>query len=196
MRYNKKSGNLSDDNLRLADDAIQTMAGFLENLSDKTETLPRVDPDGSSECPWAEDKYAEKEEMIKKVKEQLQELEIYLDITCQIINQHQGNIEQVRTDKETLYSNSAKDGYSFAEMTAEHHLREAIERQTALKGMISWAEKVLSLAAEKQFPGRKPKKSNHSATLPGGSHSQSSTFDAKGSVNSGIDNLISMGPLG
>ena len=54
-----------DLSLKNLDSFMHHMNGLLKKLVDKVNVLPRVDDKGGSECPFAEDLYAEKEEIQK-----------------------------------------------------------------------------------------------------------------------------------
>jgi len=204
--YNDPPPQYSDDNLKLADSAMEQMVGLLQNLSDKTEELPKTDKEGNSECPWAEDKYAEHVELIRRVEEQLYELQQFQTIVNQIVSKHRSNLEQIKNDYNTLNTQTAQQGYSFAEMTARHHLRKAEEHKERLNHMIEWARKVLQFAKEKKFPGGNPQKqfrppasfSGGGMALPGSMPPAPVQAEppVRAIPDTGINDLISMGPIG
>ena len=181
------------------------MKSLLENLSKKTTELPKVDDEGNSECPFAEDLYAEKEEAIERVAEELNQLRRDREVVDQVVERHRRSLDVIRTDAGSLHSERAKEQYSFAGLSQEHSCREAIRCQNELSEIISWAENTLAMARSREFPGGKPqKKFRPPAGLANGLassgttevQSQASGSPSKQSFENEINNLMDLGPLG
>lgn len=196
-----------DLSLKSTDSEMKTMVNLLKALSKKTAELPRVDGKGQSECGWAEDLYAENEELIKKVTQNLKKLREHLSVVEKVITGHRQNLDQIRMDANSLHLSKAKKQYSFAELSQEFLYKKALEKKKALEDIFSWAEKVLNLAHGKRFPGGKPRKKFRPPPefLRGmagqAANNQTNTgFHAKPasspSFSNQINNLMSLGPIG
>jgi hypothetical protein len=201
------SEEISDRNLERVTSVIKNMKALLENLSQKTSQLPKVDDKGNSECPYAEDLYAEQEEAITKVAEELKRLRRYQEIVDQLVAKHRRNLDLIRTDASSLHLDRAKEQYSSAELSQEHNYRQAVRCQKELLEIISWAENAIALARGKKFPGGKPEKkfrppsgfaSGLSASGSAGYSGPASPAGASftPSLKTEIDSLMSLGPLG
>ena len=196
-----------DLGLKSTDSEIETMVGLLKALSKKTGELPRVDGKGQSECGWAEDLYAENDELIKKVTQKLKKLREHQSVVEKVINGHRQNLDQIRMDANSLHLSKAKKQYSFAELSQEFLYKKALEKKKALNDVFSWAEKVLNLAREKRFPGGEPRKKFRpppqvSASMEGrtADNLTNAGFQARPasgpSFSNQISDLMSLGPIG
>ena len=196
-----------DLSLESTDSKIKTVVNLLKALSKKTAELPRVDGKGQSECGWAEDLYAENEELIKKVTQNLKKLREHLSVVEKVITGHRQNLDQIRMDANSLHLSKAKKQYSFAELSQEFLYKKALEKKKALKDIFSWAEKVLNLAHGKRFPGGKPRKKFRPPPeffrgMAGqtANNQTNAGFHAKPasspSFSNQINNLMSLGPIG
>ena len=196
-----------DLSLKSTDSEMKTMVNLLKALSKKTAELPRVDGKGQSECGWAEDLYAENEELIKKVTQNLKKLREHLSVVEKVITGHRKNLEQIRMDANSLHLSKAKKQYSFAELSQEFLYKKALEKKKALKDLFSWAEKVLNLAREKRFPGGEPRKKfrpppEFSASMEGRTANNPTNAGFQARPASGpsfanqINDLMSLGPIG
>ena len=196
-----------DLGLKSTDSEIETMVGLLKALSKKTGELPRVDGKGQSECGWAEDLYAENDELIKKVTQKLKKLREHQSVVEKVINGHRQNLDQIRMDANALHLSKAKKQYSFAELSQEFLYKKALEKKKALNDVFSWAEKVLNLARKKRFPGGEPRKKFRpppqvSASMEGrtADNLTNAGFQARPasgpSFSNQISDLMSLGPIG
>jgi hypothetical protein len=196
-----------DLSLKSTDSEMKTMVNLLKTLSKKTAELPRVDGKGQSECGWAEDLYAENEELIKKVTQNLKKLREHLSVVEKVITGHRKNLDQIRMDANSLHLSKAKKQYSFAELSQEFLYKKALEKKKALEDLFSWAEKVLNLAREKRFPGGEPRKKfrpppEFSASMEGrpANNPTNAGFQARPasgpSFANQINDLMSLGPIG
>jgi len=196
-----------DLGLKSTDSEMKTMVDLLKALSKKTGELPRVDGKGQSECGWAEDLYAENDELIKKVTQKLKKLQEHLSVVEKVINGHRQNLDQIRMDANSLHLSKAKKQYSFAELSQEFLYKKAVEKKKALKDVFAWAEKVLNLARKKRFPGGEPRKKFRpppqvSASMEGrtADNLTNAGFQARPasgpSFSNQINDLMSLGPIG
>jgi len=153
------SENHTDTKLKDIDALIKNTEDLLEKLMKKTTELPKVDKDGQSECPFAENLFAEKDEHVETAVRNLKEMRGYLAQLEKLIERHHHNLDQIRSDSSALQQNSIKEDYAFAEFSQEFYYKRDLQRRKMLQHLITWTEKVLTLAKAKKFPGKKPKKS-------------------------------------
>jgi hypothetical protein len=201
-----KSRPKGQDELSLKDidSYIHYMHGLLDELETKFKILPKVDQEGNSECPFAEDLYAEKEEFLEKVEKESRKIQGYLRLVEQEIARCRGNLGKIRSDARSLHLDEAKEKYDAAKRAQETQYKKAIQQRTALMDLTSRTAKVLALARSKTFPGRKPQKGfRPPAGALGGWRPNGSIKEAtdkppasRPSFESEIDDLISLGPLG
>ena len=193
-----------DLSLEYVDSSISYKKGLVEELSSKTGQCPKVDQKGRSECPFAEDLYAEKEDVTEKVEKELQKLQRYLMLVEQEIARCSANLEQISADAGSLNIEQAKERYAAAKWSQESQYNKAVEQRNALIDLIARTEKTLAMARSKKFPGRKPQKGFRFPA--GGSEGWEATRSANGeahetppdrtSLKTEIESLISVGPLG
>ena len=190
--------------LRDVDSFILSMNRYVEELLNKVKVLPRVDPKGNSECPFAEDLYAEKEEAAEKVEMDSRKLRSYLRLVEEEIARCTANSERISADARSLYLDEAKERYAVAGQTQDYQTTRAIQQRKALTDLISKIEKALALARSNVFPGRKPKKSFQPPVGALGSwgatgsadRTAPKSFSERPSFETEINSLISLGPLG
>ncbi len=182
--------------------SIDHMETLLEDLSARMSVLPDVDEKGRSECPFAEDLYAKKEEAEEKVARELGQLRRYPGLVNEEMSRCRKNLEQLRSDGGRLNRDETKEHYSFAEGSQEAHYRMADQLYQKLIDLIPRAEEALRLAGTKRFPGIKPQKSVSVSKPPGSDRftpmaPRPVSSQAMGpSLGKEIDSLMSIGPLG
>lgn len=191
--------------LKDVDSFIHYMNGLLEELLSKIQVLPKVDKEeGRSECPFAEDLYAEKDDFAEKVEKESKKLQRYLRLVEQEIARCRGNLGQISADAGSLNLGEAKERYAAAKRAQEFQYERAIQQRKALMDLISRTEKTLTLARSKTFPGRKPRKNFRppAGALDGWAAkgftngATVEAIEARPQFKTEIDRLISLGPLG
>jgi len=186
------------------DSFIHNMGKILDELREAVRILPKVDQDGSSECSFAEDLYAEKDEFIEKIEKESKKIQPYLRLAEKEIARCRGNLDRINADAKSLNRDEAKERYASAKRAQESQYNKAIQQRKGLMDLISRTEKTLALARSKNFPGRKPRKVFRPPAGALGSWGATvSANEATGKVpapnpqsNAEIDRLISLGPLG
>jgi len=202
--YQAKPKREEDLSLKDVDSFISHVKRLLEELWSKVKVCPKVDQEGNSECPFAEDLYAEKEEFTEKVEKESKKLQPYLRVVEQEIERCSNNLDQLSADSSSLNLDEAKERYAVAKRAQESQYNKALQQRKGLTDLISKTEKIVALARAKTFPGRKPQKSfRPPAGALGGWGANGLTTEAtakatasRPSSNSEIDSLISLGPLG
>ena len=200
----KKTGHIE---LRDVDSFIWLMPKILGKLVSKIKILPKVDEKGQSECPFAEDLYAQKDKAAKEFVEELEKGSKYLKFIDEEIAKHRRNLSRIRSDHGSLHNAQAKEKYNNAVKSQEFHIEKNIQRREKLKGFIFSAEKLLQQAQEKKWPGGKPKESYRISPPIARGEAGGSDTKIQGSspvmpvhqrpaLKTQIDDLMSLGPLG
>ena len=189
------------------DSCMRSMEELLKKLSAKVNELPDLDGKNPSESEFAEDRYAEKEEMVDKVNEALDELHRYKEIVDREIERCKKNLDIIETDARSLNIDEAKEKYGFAKLSQEFEYKKSVCLARELSDLIFYSKKTLEVAGSKKFPGGKPEKKfkpppevlenldskdriGHKGLQPVSPHAPS-PFS-----NKEIDSLLSLGPLG
>ena len=132
----------------------------LKNLSNKVRVLPKVGKDGSSECPFAEKLYDQKDQAIKAAEKLVRELRDLLKPLDEKISRCKGNLARVSSDMGAIQSDEAKSEYQSAKRAQEFQYRRVIEQKKALLELLNKAEQMLKKARAKKYPAEKSKKSS------------------------------------
>jgi hypothetical protein len=177
--------------LRDVDSAVNHMYSLLNTLETKTNLCPRVDEKGNSECPFAEDLYAQKEEALEEVRAQLEMLQILLELVEEELASLRANLTKVESDSGALHSENAKKMYLSAQQGLEQHIQKNLDRKKQILDLISLAKEMLRLAHEKRWPLGKPER--HALSPP---VTPSSSFNSGLSLRREVDGLLSLGPIG
>ena len=196
----------SELRLENVDSFMASLAGLLDTLKTKVNVLPRVDDKGNSECPFAEDLYAERDEAEERVAEALQDASGYMELLDREIARLRGSFGRVQADANSLNSLRAKEEYQNAAQALEHHIGKNLERRKALSELIASAEKLLAFSRAKKWPVDKPQKSFRPGAVLGGDLTGVRSLGPQASkpIGSGssatlrdsvLDSLISLGPL-
>jgi hypothetical protein len=196
----------ADLNLKDVDSFMNYLAKLLETLQSKVDVLPKVDDKGRSECPFAENLYAQKEEAADKVTEELNKASRYMALLEQEIARLRRNLSQIEGDSSSLHLDQAKEKYLTAKQFQEIHIQKNIQRKKRLSDLIARAEKLLQHARKKMWPGGKPKDRFHPPPLMDREPNSGGVADFQATsslalssqrpeIKNEIDNLMSLGPL-
>ena len=145
---------------------INQVESQIKNLDSKTSILPRVDEDGSSECPFAEDLYAQKEEAEQELINGIRVLEGFLPVLEREIARCRNNLNRIRADASGLNRQEAKNGYSQAENQQKYQYQKFVEDRKNVLFVLKKANLVLEIARSKKYPGRQPRRSSPFAKGP------------------------------
>jgi len=88
-----------------------------------TRQLPKVDEDGFSECPFAEQLYAKKEEAVTGAEHCLQKFYEYRDWIDEQLEKCQENLSVISSGKGSLNTDSPHDRLSEAEVQQEAFIK-------------------------------------------------------------------------
>jgi hypothetical protein len=202
-RMKTGEGGLKDLEMRDVDSMIQFMPNYLEKLQSKIDILPKVDKEGRSECPFAEDLYFEKDQEAEEVAKKLKRLRLCLEFVVRELTRLRQDLARTMADAGSLHLKKAKEEYSHAVRSLRVHIKKNIDRRNKLIDLISQTEKLLNTAHSKKWPLGKPKERRRFPAIPSGQKSSfgsgviSSTPALSGPPLKGeIGNLLSLGPIG
>ena len=111
-------------NLEGLDEFINHMEALLDKLTSKANQLPKVDEKGNSECPFAEELYADKEEALTEVAKESKKIEQYLDRVEQEIKRCRKNLDLIRFDRTNLTLDEARKQYDAAKEAQQRELNK------------------------------------------------------------------------
>ena len=205
---NKNPNSSSSKPLKIEDlkSAMEITKRAMESLSQKTRVLPKVDKNGFSECPFAEDLYAEQEKALAHAIACLNNLRGYTPLIEEKINQWRHNLHRLRADGLNIKGAEARQEYRGAMFGATHQYQTAVQEKKELLELISLAGNTIAEARTKKYPGKKPEKKNCPALsfFNGDSspYPAPTLLGVKGKApspdltrNKELTDLISLGPL-
>lgn len=137
---------------------IQSALARAEDLFQAVHSLPNVDEQGDSECPFAEELYAKKEECQKEVQGCLSRLQGHLSAVEEAIARINGDQELVSAHGAQLHGDRAKGHFSQAEGELGALCKRYEKLRDRIEETIERIEEILAEAATKQFPGRQPRR--------------------------------------
>ena len=204
----KKSEKHEELKLEDLNHFVEHMEKILDELEEKIRVLPKVDKKGQSECSFAEELYAYKEEMYAIAKKEAKKIGPYMELGEQEIERCRRNIEQLRVDTDSLNLEEAKKKYEAAKESIEYQMNKAVNQNRMLIKTGERFQELSKQAEEKVWPLGKPKRSGDrtdpkavlAAVLDGrfdfrSPHNPLSRGSGP-SAKTEIDNLLSLGPLG
>ena len=176
---------------------LGTVDSCVERLLRAARQLPEVDEDGYSECSFAEQLYAEKEEAQRDAAICFEKLGEYLEWVNDQINRCKKNYEVVSSHREQLNTDMAIERFSEAEVKLDAFYKKL----TKLRGEIAEAMKKIDEALQgsigKRFPGKIPQKRPSfsvplsGSLMPGNNYTQSNSGGADGHLRE----MLSLGPI-
>lgn len=183
----------------------------LDDLLSKITQLPIVDEQGNSECPFAEELHAYKEEAVALVEEKCKDLEPYLEMVEEEIKRCRRNLELIQNDQGNLELYETNEQYKNALEVLQNQLNNYIGAKNALIDLLTRKEELLKMAKEERhtWPLGEPERSDHfninpeavlNAAADGGYKVPQGPFDPKpvpwnSGLTSEINGLINLGPL-
>jgi uncharacterized protein YdhG (YjbR/CyaY superfamily) len=155
-------------------------------LQQSSGSLPEVDQEGHSECPFAEDLYAKHEELRDKVQKRLAELNDCLTFVAERITKVGNDLVVVSTHEDRLNRDRPRAHFSEAEAQLAALYKRYLQLQERIKQAIQFVNDVLQEASTKRFPGKIPQKRPQSGGGAKASSAQTD-HDPVGDGKSGAD---------
>ena len=129
----------------------------VEQLYNAVHSLPKVDNEGHSECPFAEDLYAKKNKLEQEVSHMVCELHMYLAWIGEELSRGTRNLAVLAEHQRRLYGEGQRERYTEAEKVQQCECNDLAERRESILRLLEHATAVLHEAAKRQFPGRVPR---------------------------------------
>ena len=183
----------------------------LERLKNAVKTLPVVDKDGKSECDFAEQLYAQKEEAEEKLVLEIRRQREFLPTIQQELRRTGHNLSIVRSNSSSLSNMEPKETLSKAVLEEEARLKKVEEQQRKINDLLQRMNSALAMSRAKKFPGRTPRKPQagfssapSSTSFPetqpsgfgvGSPCSDRTWAERSKALDQGLDGLKSLGPL-
>lgn len=198
-----KTNNIDEESRGLKDvwRKVNEANKLTQKLESQSKSLPRMDEDGGSDCPFAEELYAKKEEVEEKLAAAVQALESCLPLLDREISRCRSNLAIISSDRQKLNSQEAGNGYSAAEGEVTKQLRKAVGDRKSVVNALKRARTALEIAKSQKFPGRKPQRPKIGGTTskpviePKSTAPGSVSDISKPSLDSKIEGVLSTGPL-
>ena len=192
-------------NLEGLDEFIDHMEALLDKLTSKANQLPKVDEKGNSECPFAEELYADKEEALTEVAKESKKIEQYLDRVEQEIKRCRKNLDLIRFDRTNLTLDEARKQYDAAREAQQRELNKFTHLKKRLNDLKTRKNKLLKTAQDKRhtWPIGKPKQNDHfnpeailDAVVASRSNGVQDRLPSRPALNRELNSLLDLGPLG
>ncbi len=147
--------------LQQVKEVVKELVNHLVTMVDRTKYLPEIDEDGNSKCHFAEDMYAEQEESIQDVQQDIEELRGMKPKVKELIDKGKNNLQTLRKDHKSINNDRAASKYTFAEIHQKYQHEGAMATLKQVDNVLSWAENALAMAKAKKYPGKTPEKQLH-----------------------------------
>jgi len=144
-------------NLKKAEESLKKTKKSIEDLDRSVHSLPDVDEDGNSECPFAEELYAEKEKRQKKLQSQLKEFYKIIEAIDAEIGRCKKNLTVITAHQNKINSDKIRDQYTEEEAKLAGRITQLIKIKQEVRKAIKACKKAIAEASAKHYPGRKPR---------------------------------------
>ena len=135
---------------------VRHVEHLIEEMVRATKALPPVDEQGVSECPFAEDLYAQNERRVAELQEKVLGLRNKLPSLDREIQRWCTNIGVVAAGHGKLHGDQAKDDFAQASGTLNLQYDRFMELRNRVVMVIQEARAAIGQAMLKQYPGKIP----------------------------------------
>ena len=153
----KREKTHESPSIQAIEQSIETVIGKAEALRSAVSSLPEVDKEGQSDCDFAEELYAKKEELQEQVRAGLQELAEHLRDVTQEMQKIKGDLAVVSAHQDQLNGDRAREHFSEAEVHLAALYKRYRKLRDRLEEVIEVVREVLEEAASKRWPLGKPR---------------------------------------
>lgn len=161
-----------------------------EELLRMTRSLPEVDKNGNSECPFARELYAKKEKAEQELIGRLATLHRYLSAVEQELARCKGNLVVISSRETMLNRDEAKRMYSDAEVAQAAEYKRYVEKRNRIQETLELVEQALAEERTRQFPG------GAGQEIPGMGPPPGVPPTGPASVGEELEHLLALGPVG
>ena len=136
---------------------VQQAEAKIKELVRASASLPKVEGDGSSECPFAEQLYAKKAGVHAEVQGLIAQLQQYLLQLNAEIHKCTSQHGLITGNASRLHGAEARGHFSQAQLALEERHMRCVELRNRVQRALKIAEATMQAAAAKQFPGGQPR---------------------------------------
>lgn len=144
--------------LSALDSFLQATGQLAEELLRAANSLPEVSEDGGSECPFAEELYADKEEKQRELEGRFQQLHVYKQAVEELISKCDNDLVVVASHQDRIHGDKAREHYSQAEVELAAKRRQFLKTRLEIEEMIKKVDQALRESVSKRYPGKIPQK--------------------------------------
>lgn len=155
--------------------------------------LPKVDKDGNSECPFAEELYARKEEAVEQVKSCLRKLYEYANWIEEQLGRCRQNASILSSGKDSLHTERPQITLSEAEQQQLAFCKRLESVAEKIEQTCRELEDAIREASQKEYPTGKPSKYPYFKTEDDSSEGTGETSSDL-LADDNLKNIIDMGP--
>jgi hypothetical protein len=183
---------------------IRSMDHLLTKLEHQAGILPKVDKEGSSECPFARELYSLKEEAEEKVIDHLKNLRMDYKALRKEISRCRKNLQLIQSEVNRIRLDDTLKAYSEAEGSLEFYYKRAIDLKVRLTESMADARKLLDITKVKKWPLGKARKTDDESApvLYGvrplqneGTFRKSNSNILEPDLGKEVDSLMGLGPM-
>jgi phage host-nuclease inhibitor protein Gam len=151
LKRGKRRINLTD-----VENCIRAARDRAGELLSAARSLPKVDDEGNSDCPVAEELYAKKEKLQQEVEGLFKRLhECKADVEY-LIDNCKRNLAVVSANEDMLNSDRPRAKFSEAEAALAAKYKAYVRLRDRIEEAIKIVDKALREAAGKRYPGKIP----------------------------------------
>ena len=172
---------------RLWEQQIGRVEPLLSELEALWPTMPKVQPSGQSECPFAEDLYVQKERLEREIATEIDGLRRTMGEIEGEIARCKRNLTRISVDAQQIELAATRSKYAEGMGRQEQEYMEAIAMRREVEDVIRRAEATLAASRQKHYPLPLPE-----GPLP---ITASSFPPSPGDMRDEVNDLISLGRL-
>lgn len=177
---------------------LASISSVVKQLESAVSSLPYVGADGSSECPWAQSAYADKEELEVKVSGKIHCLADYLMQFDAEFLRCQERLKKIEEDYAKLNRPEPQGHYAEAVRREQDRCRRVQDDKDAISVVLTRAKAVLVMSRRRKYPGKEPQQQYPvPMSMPGAvaAGPQGPSSGSRGEIADGeIGGLMSLGP--
>jgi len=175
--------------------ALREIRSLTEKLLQIIHSLPKVEADGSSECPFARELYAKKEKMEQQLIGRLAMLHMYLAAVEKELARCKGNLGVISAHQTMLNRDEPKRMYSEAEIAQAAEYKRYIQKRDDIRETLALVEQALAEGSPHQYPGGADR-DEPGTSVPSGFSPGAGDSSGDPSVGEELEQLLSLGPVG
>jgi len=168
----------------------------IDDLEQAMRVLPHVEDDGGSDCPFAGELYAKKEECQEKVESGVERMQGYDADLDGEIQRLKANLHQIQDDAEGLNLPEVKERYAEAEGDLQKRCRNLASDRDAISVVMARAAGVLAVSQKRKYPGGVPHGLSRGAAAPPEGPQSPEPQPGPQPPGKDLGGLLELGPLG